>query len=58
MCTRGETAARSRPTRHHDDSMTDIPLDQPVNGRNLVPGTLGDQLTPSPVVLVFLRHFG
>jgi len=38
--------------------MTELPLDQQVAGRNLVPGTLGDQLSPSPVVLVFLRHFG
>ena len=45
-------------TCHDGDLMTDIPLDHPVTGRNLVPGTLGDQLSSSPVVLVFLRHFG
>jgi hypothetical protein len=33
-------------------------LDLPVDGRNLRPGTLGDQLHAAPVLLVFLRHFG
>ena len=45
-------------TYHDGEPMTELPLDQPVAGRHLVPGTLGDQLSPSPVVLVFLRHFG
>ncbi|MAB88198.1 MAG: hypothetical protein CMJ90_01905 [Planctomycetes bacterium] len=45
-------------TYHDGEPMTELPLDQQVAGRNLVPGTLGDQLSPSPVVLVFLRHFG
>ncbi len=33
-------------------------LQLPVAGRNLRPGTLGDQMGPGPVLLVFLRHFG
>lgn len=32
-------------------------LERPVDGLNLRPGTLGDQLT-GRVLLVFLRHFG
>lgn len=31
---------------------------QPVQGVNLQPGTLADQLQPGPNLLVFLRHFG
>lgn len=30
----------------------------PVEGRNLRPGTLGDQLGVGPTLLVFLRHLG
>ena len=30
----------------------------PVDGINLVPGTLGDQLGSALTLLVFLRHFG
>ena len=30
----------------------------PVEGPNLAPGTLLDQLGPEPTLLVFLRHFG
>ena len=34
-------------------------LSQPVDGVNLKPGTLGDQIDPQrPTLLVFLRHFG
>jgi hypothetical protein len=34
-------------------------LSQPVDGVNLKPGTLGDQIDPGqPTLLVFLRHFG
>lgn len=34
-------------------------LSQPVDGLNLKPGTLGDQIDPTrPTLLVFLRHFG
>jgi hypothetical protein len=34
-------------------------LSQPVDGVNLKPGTLGDQIDPArPTLLVFLRHFG
>ena len=34
-------------------------LAQPVDGVNLKPGTLGDQIDPRrPTLLVFLRHFG
>ncbi|MFP4435683.1 MAG: SelL-related redox protein [Chloroflexaceae bacterium] len=33
-------------------------LDMPVEGVNLRPGTLADQLGPAPTLLVFLRHFG
>ncbi|MEM7411187.1 MAG: SelL-related redox protein [Myxococcota bacterium] len=33
-------------------------LDQTVAGVNLVPGSLRDQLSASPTLLVFLRHFG
>lgn len=33
-------------------------LDTPVAGLNLRPGTLRDQLSPAPTLLVFLRHFG
>lgn len=33
-------------------------LDTPVDGLNLRPGTLRDQLGPAPTLLVFLRHFG
>jgi hypothetical protein len=43
--------------------MTPIPLDPsvldaPVEGRNLRPGTLRDQLGSRPILLVFLRHLG
>lgn len=32
---------------------------QPVEGLNLQPGSLANQLTPhQPTLLVFLRHFG
>lgn len=30
----------------------------PVDGQNLVPGTLADQLGDRLTLLVFLRHFG
>jgi hypothetical protein len=33
-------------------------LAAPVNGVNLVPGSLADQIGPGPTLLVFLRHFG
>lgn len=34
-------------------------LSQPVDGLNLKPGTLGEQIDPArPTLLVFLRHFG
>jgi hypothetical protein len=34
-------------------------LNQPVDGVNLIPGTLADQIDPPrPTLLVFLRHFG
>ena len=33
-------------------------LDLPVQGVNLPPGTLRDQLSDQPTLLVFLRHFG
>ncbi len=34
-------------------------LDTAVQGQNLIPGTLADQLPPDqPTFLVFLRHFG
>jgi hypothetical protein len=33
-------------------------LASPVIGRNLVPGTLRDQLGATPTLLVFLRHCG
>ena len=32
--------------------------DLPVKGRNLIPGTFGDQIGDEPTLLVFLRHFG
>ena len=31
---------------------------QPVEGVNLQPGTLADQVGDRPTLLVFLRHFG
>lgn len=34
-------------------------LSQPVDGVNLKPGALGEQIDPArPTLLVFLRHFG
>jgi len=34
-------------------------LNQPVDGVNLKPGTLADQIDPRrPTLLVFLRHYG
>lgn len=33
-------------------------LSLPVEGMNLVPGTLADQIEHEPTLLVFLRHFG
>jgi hypothetical protein len=33
-------------------------LDLPVEGANLQPGSLRDQLGDRPTLLVFLRHFG
>lgn len=33
-------------------------LARKVEGRNLRPGTLADQLGDEPSLLVFLRHFG
>ncbi len=33
-------------------------LDTPVEGRNLRPGTLRDQLGSRPTLLIFLRHLG
>ena len=33
-------------------------LDRPVEGVNLRPGTLRDQLGARPTLLYFLRHFG
>lgn len=33
-------------------------LQHPVQGLNLNPGTLADQLSHQPTLLVFLRHFG
>ena len=33
-------------------------LDATVEGRNLQPGPLRDQIGPSPTLLVFLRHLG
>ena len=33
-------------------------LELPVQGRNLVPGTLRDQLGDRPTVVAFLRHLG
>ncbi len=33
-------------------------LDTPVEGVNLRPGTLRDQLGVRPTLLYFLRHFG
>ncbi len=33
-------------------------LDATVEGLNLRPGTLRDQLDQRPTLLVFLRHFG
>lgn len=30
----------------------------PVNGVNLIPGSLGDQLTDGPTLIIFLRFFG
>jgi hypothetical protein len=33
-------------------------LNRPVEGVNLKPGTLGDQLAEGPNLVVFLRHFG
>ena len=33
-------------------------LARPVEGINLKPGTLGDQLADGPKLLTFLRHFG
>lgn len=33
-------------------------LNRPVQGVNLTPGTLRDQLGAGPTLLVFLRHFG
>ncbi|HYE17101.1 MAG TPA: peroxiredoxin-like family protein [Tepidisphaeraceae bacterium] len=41
--------------------MQTVPADilhAPVTGRNLRPGTLGDQLGDRPTLLAFLRHFG
>ena len=39
-------------------AIPDALLDQPVNGPNLIPGTLRDQLGEELTLLVFLRHFG
>lgn len=42
-------------------NMKQIPqaiLDRPVEGVNLQPGSLRDQLGDRPTLLVFLRHFG
>jgi hypothetical protein len=33
-------------------------LDHPVEGVNLKPGALRDQLGDTPTLVVFLRHFG
>lgn len=33
-------------------------LDTAVTGLNLRAGTLRDQLSPQPTLLLFLRHFG
>ena len=33
-------------------------LQSPVNGVNLIPGSLGDQLSGGPTLMVFLRFFG
>jgi hypothetical protein len=33
-------------------------LDRPVDGVNLVAGTLADQIAGEPTLLTFLRHFG
>ena len=33
-------------------------LDTEIEGVNLQPGTLRDQLGEAPTLLVFLRHFG
>ncbi|MGH0036611.1 MAG: SelL-related redox protein [Myxococcota bacterium] len=40
------------------ERIADDLLARPVNGLNLVPGTLGDQLGQELSLLVFLRHFG
>jgi hypothetical protein len=40
------------------DTLSQTILSMPVTGINLLPGTLGDQLTEGPTLLVFLRHFG
>jgi hypothetical protein len=40
------------------NTIPDEVLDRPVNGINLIPGPLRDQLVEGPTLLVFLRHFG
>ena len=40
------------------DRIPDALLARYVNGVNLMPGTLRDQLGDAPMLLVFLRHFG
>lgn len=40
-------------------TLSDIILHTPVDGLNLTPGTLADQLAAEgPTLLVFLRHYG
>lgn len=40
------------------EQLAEAILDRPVNGVNLQPGTLSDQLGDNRTMLVFLRHFG
>ena len=39
-------------------SIPPLVFQQPVEGVNLRPGTLADQMADTPTLLVFLRHFG
>lgn len=39
-------------------TIPDSLLQTPVQGVNLLPGTLADQLDQRETLLVFLRHFG
>ncbi len=40
------------------DSVVDASLTHTLDGYRLAPGTLADQMSERPTLLVFLRHYG